>query len=66
MVDPGKKTNKGQSNPESSRPCHEDKLLVAPPLFDIGSVDQEIDSFNNSTALGERLDTSEGNEDLQL
>ena len=66
MVDPGKKTNKSQSNPESSRPCHEDKFLVAPPLFDIESVDKEIDSINNSTALVERLNTSKGNEGLQF
>lgn len=66
MVDPGKKTKRSQSNPESSRPCHEDKFVVAPLLFDIGSVDKETDSINNSTALVERLNTFKGNEGLQL
>ena len=64
VVDPGEKPNKRQlSNTESSSPCHE--VLVDPSFLDIGSVDKEIDSFDNSTAHVERHNTSEGNEGLQ-
>ena len=65
VVDPGEKSNKRQSNSESSSPGHDDKVLVAPSFLDIGSVDKEIDSFNNSTAHVERHNTSKGNEGLQ-
>lgn len=61
-VDPGEKPN---SNPESSSPGHDDKFLDDPTLLDIGSVDKETDRVNNSTAHGERHNTSQGNEGLQ-
>ena len=66
VVDPGKKPNKRQSNPESSSPGLDDKVLVAPFVLDIGSIDKEItDSFDNSTAHVEGHNTSKGNEGLQ-
>lgn len=66
VVDPGEKPNKRQSNPESSRPGDDDKLLDAPLLLhnvDIGSVDKVDDIFNNSATHVERH-TSKGNEGL--
>ena len=65
VVDPGEKPNKRQSNPESNSPGHDDKFLVAPSMLEIGSVDKEIDSFNNSTAHVERHNTFEGNESFR-
>lgn len=63
VVDAGEKPN---SNPESSSPGHDDNFLDDPTLLDIGSFDKETDDrINNSTAHGERHNTSQGNEGLQ-
>lgn len=57
VVDAGEKPN---SNPESSSPGHDDNFLDDPTLLDIGSFDKETDDrINNSTAHGERHNTSQ-------